>query len=710
MTKGQAVGKLLKILISVVVVVLGLVAVMAVALLFLVDPNDYKDQIASQVETHTGRTLSIEGDMALSIFPWLGLDIGRTRLSNAEGFGDQPMARMDAVQVRVKLLPLLRKTLEMDTVKLSGLQLNLAKKADGSTNWDDLTGAPAEDKDKDEVVSPGDDAGGELLGGLAIGGVEVTGAQLIWDDQSTASRYEVRELSFTTGAIEPGEPFDLDLNFSIAATQPAISGTFGLAGGIWIDESLQAFRISEARLNADVSGESIPGGRQVISLASDIALDLEQQTLELPQLVLKALGMEITGQASGSGIGGDTPQLRGDVAIAEFSPRDVISALGQEAPVTADASVLGKADASLQWEASTSHFAATSLTAQLDDTRLGGTARVDNFAAPAIAFDLQVDAIDVDRYLPPPSETTEAAPATPAAAAGGSTGMLPVETLRGLNLDGSFKLGSLKAMNLRSTNIEFRVKAKDGLVRINPAGALMYQGKYTGDITIDARKDTPSIAMDERMAGIQAGPLLKDLTGKDTVLGKGDLAAKLIARGNTPEAMKRTLNGNVSFEFIDGAVKGVNIASLIRAAQAKLQGKPAPADSEPNQTDFAELRGTARVANGVIHNDDLSMKSPLLRIKGEGKAGLPDESIDYLLTTKIVGSLEGQGGKTLKDLKGVAIPIRIGGTFSKPTWTPDLGAAVGDVVKEKAKKEIEKKSQDLLKDKLDADLLKGLFK
>lgn len=702
-------GKLLKIILSIIVVAVGLVVVLAVALLFIVDPNDYKGQIASAVEEQTGRTLTIEGDMALSVFPWLGLDIGKTQLSNAEGFGEEPMARMDAVQVRVKLLPLLRKTLEMDTLKLSGLQLHLAKAADGTTNWDDLTAAPETAGDKEEAA-PAEDAGGELLGGLAIGGIEVKDAQLVWDDRSTDSHYEVRDLSFTTGTIEPGEPFDLDLGFSIAATQPDVSGTFALTGGIWINESLQALRISDARFNADVSGEAIPGGRQELSLASDIALDLEQQTLELPQLVLKVLGMEISGQASGSGITGDAPQFRGDVAIAEFIPRDVIASLGQDLPVTSDATVLGKADASLQWEASTDHFAATSLTAHLDDTRLGGTARLDNFAAPAIGFNLQVDAIDVDRYLPPPSDTAEAAPATPAAAAGGGAGMLPVETLRGLNLNGSLKLGSLKAYNLRSTNIEFTVRAKDGLVRIHPAGALMYQGQYTGDITIDARRDTPSIAMHERMAGIQAGPLLKDLTGDDKMLGKGDLTAKLTASGNTPEAMKRTLNGNLSFAFTEGAVKGVNIASLIRNAQAKLQGKPVPAGSEPDQTDFAELRGTATVTSGVIKNKDLSLKSPLLRVTGEGKVGLPDESIDYLLTTKIVGSLEGQGGKALQELKGVAIPIRIGGTFSKPTWSPDLGAAVGDTVKQKARKEIEKKSKDLLKDKLDDKLLKGLFK
>ena len=135
-------GKLLKIILSFIVVAVGLVVVLAVALLFIVDPNDYKGQIASAVEAQTGRTLTIEGDMALSVFPWLGLDIGKTQLSNAAGFGDAPMARMDAVQVRVKMLPLLRNDLEMDTVRLSGLQLNLARLADGSTNWDDLTGTP----------------------------------------------------------------------------------------------------------------------------------------------------------------------------------------------------------------------------------------------------------------------------------------------------------------------------------------------------------------------------------------------------------------------------------------------------------------------------------------------------------------------------------------------------------------------------------------
>jgi AsmA protein len=126
------------------------------------------------------------------------------------------------------------------------------------------------------------------------------------------------------------------------------------------------------------------------------------------------------------------------------------------------------------------------------------------------------------------------------------------------------------------------------------------------------------------------------------------------------------------------------------------------------------MKGTATVTNGLVKNEDLTLQSPLLRVTGKGKASLPDETIDYLLTTKIVGSLEGQGGKALDELKGVAIPVRIGGTFSKPTYTPDLAAALGDAAKEKAREKIEEKTKGLLQDKLGDEgadqLLKGLFK
>ena len=706
-------GKLIKIILSLVGVVILLVVALAIALPFLVDPNDYKDKIATLVEEKTGRALTIEGDIGLSVFPWLGLDIGPTRISNAEGFGAEPMASMENVQVRVKLVPLLSKQLEMDTVKLDGLRLRLAKDAQGRTNWQDLQGEPVPDK---EAEAPG-----TALAGLAIGGVRVTDAEVLWEDKTAGTCYVIDDLAFSTGAIAPGEAFDLDLQFLVESGEPVMAGRFDLQGEVKIASSLKAVDISGTRLVLDLKGDAIPGGQMELSLATDIALDLEAQTLNMPQLVVETLGLKLTGNAAGTSIGGDDPRFKGSLALNEFVPRELVKRLGQAVPETADGSVLGKADASLNWEATTRNAAVTGLKFRLDDTALNGSVRIDQFDKPAIGFDLQADQIDLDRYLPPPSAETEAVAATPAAAAAGGAGALPVDTLRGLNLNGTLKLASLKAYNLRSTDIEFTVKANNGLLRINPAGARMYGGQYQGDITVDARKDTPVLSLNEKVSGVQAGPLLKDLTGDDKLLGTADFQAKLNGRGATPDQMRQTLNGTASFAFTDGAVKGVNIASLIRNAQAKLKGQPAPADNLPNQTDFAELRGSATVTNGVVRNNDLSLQSPLLRVTGEGEVSLPEETIDYLLTTKIVGSIEGQGGKGLAELKGIAIPVRIGGTFSKPSYTPDVGAALSEAAKakveekveekkEELKQKVEDKVQDKLKDKLKDIPLKGLFR
>ncbi|MGD2138411.1 MAG: AsmA family protein, partial [Gammaproteobacteria bacterium] len=274
------------------------------------------------------------------------------------------------------------------------------------------------------------------------------------------------------------------------------------------------------------------------------------------------------------------------------------------------------------------------------------------------------------------------------------------------------EVGKLTAFNLQSSNIVIQVKAKDGLLRLNPLGAALYAGQYTGDITLDARKATPRFALNEKVSGVQAGPLLQDLTGEARVQGTADVSAKLTGSGLDASAIKQTLNGTTAFSFTDGSVKGVNIAALIRKAQAKLKGQPAPQEQQPNQTDFSSMQGTATVSNGVVHNDDLLVQSPLLRISGKGQVSLPAETIDYTLTTKLVGSLEGQGGKSLQELKGVSIPVRVGGTFSKPTYVPDLGDALKEAAKARVEEKIEEQQQKLqekLGDELQDKLLKGLF-
>jgi AsmA protein len=145
--------------------------------------------------------------------------------------------------------------------------------------------------------------------------------------------------------------------------------------------------------------------------------------------------------------------------------------------------------------------------------------------------------------------------------------------------------------------------------------------------------------------------------------------------------------------FVDGAVKGINIARLIREAKARFEGKQLPPEPGPLQTDFAELRGTVTLTNGMASNTDLYAKSPLLRVTGEGTANLVKEQLNYLLTATVVATTKGQGGKDLQDLEGVSIPIRIEGNFDQPQVALDLEA----LLKSQAEALVQKKKKDLLK-------------
>ncbi len=229
------------------------------------------------------------------------------------------------------------------------------------------------------------------------------------------------------------------------------------------------------------------------------------------------------------------------------------------------------------------------------------------------------------------------------------------------------------------------------------------------------------MTLEESLHGVQVGPLLKDLFSKERISGTAKMNANLTMQGAIADALRRTLSGNAAFSFTDGAVKGVNIARLLRDAQAKLKGGAATASgAEPNQTDFSELTGTVTLAHGVARNEDLSAKSPLLRVSGKGSADLVNEQMDYLVHATVVASLEGQGGKGLEQLKGLTVPIRISGPFANLSYRPDVQAIVkGKVVAPGvlppatlsrpwlAQEKLDEKKQDL-QQKLQ-DKLKNLF-
>jgi AsmA protein len=173
--------KLLKWLLGTFVVLLLVVGVGIAALVYLVDWNDFKETIQNQVKKQTGRELTIAGDLSPSVFPWAGISIGEISLANADGFGDQSFASIRGADVKVKLLPLLKREINVRTVQLSGLQVDLQRTADGTTNWDDLlqsttTTTTTEDASTDEEVTTEVEGSSATIAALAVGGIDISDA------------------------------------------------------------------------------------------------------------------------------------------------------------------------------------------------------------------------------------------------------------------------------------------------------------------------------------------------------------------------------------------------------------------------------------------------------------------------------------------------------------------------------------------------------
>ncbi|MGH8545133.1 MAG: AsmA family protein, partial [Gammaproteobacteria bacterium] len=323
-----------------------------------------------------------------------------------------------------------------------------------------------------------------------------------------------------------------------------------------------------------------------------------------------------------------------------------------------------------------------------------------------------VDGIDADRYLPPEKAEKAEGDAQKSdkpkskhrakkdrGTRGGTDNGVPVGSTAGtLNLKGVLTVGKLKIANATLTELSVAVNAKDGDINLNPIAADLYQGKIAGSVGLDTRAAKPKLSMKESLTGVQIEPLLKDLSGEAKIAGTANLKAQLNAAGASADAIKRTLSGKAAFRFLDGALIGVNLGRLMRKAQAGFVGKV----DENAKTDFSEMAGTLIFDQGVVRNQDLVLKSPLLRIAGQGQADLVSERIDYTLNTTLSATAEGQGGKELTDIKGITIPIKVSGTFDDPSYTPD----VAGLAKAKAEKALEKNKEKItekLKKKLGED-------
>ena len=240
--------------------------------------------------------------------------------------------------------------------------------------------------------------------------------------------------------------------------------------------------------------------------------------------------------------------------------------------------------------------------------------------------------------------------------------------LNSLKADLTFSAKSLVARDIVMGPVNLAVKVENGQLATTLSKIRLYQGQGNGQITVDARTEPAKFAAKFALSNMNMKPFLRDTIGMNNLSGKGGVTLDLTAQGKSQASIINQLNGTSKLEIADGQINGINIPQMLRSLQGNiLDGW---ASSKAQSTDFSALTASFVFQNGIASNNDLSMLSPLLRLSGSGSINLPQMTIDYKATPKVIAKLKGQGGPVNAD--GIPIPIIIKGKLNQPRIYPDI--------------------------------------
>lgn len=696
--------RIIKILLGIVGTLLLLMILAAILLPLIFDEEDLKNALAKAVNEQTGRTLTIDGELDLSVFPWLAVEVADMSLSNAPGFGEQPFASIGEARIGVRLLPLLSKQIEIGEVKLDGLALNLAIDQQGKNNWDDLAGDQTEPVEAPEPSEP------TSFSTPGVAGLRITDALVDFNNQSTGAHYRLSQFSLVTGELGGSDPIDIELLMLLEDLAAGSSMNVKMATVASLDLDAERYDLAGLVLELTAVSGDLPGGQQSIELrVPALHADMAAQTLNVESWELDLIGIELEGAITAQNIV-DNLSYSGRFATSEFSPSELMTSMQLEAPVTADPDVLKRARLSGSIQGDNNRMSLGALEFELDQSRLSGEATVRNFEKLAIEFELSLDEIDIDRYMSPASD----APVEQGQAADVE---IPGDILSGLDIEGQFTIGKAVASGLTFTDVVVGILVRNDKLRMNPLSALFYGGGYNGDITLDASGNVPVMSMNERIENVQYQEMAAALLDNPNLSGTANGHATLTGRGATSSELTRSLNGTLALNLADGAYEGINIWYELRKGLAKFKGLEAPAP-EPDRTAFSNMHVNAQVRDGVISTDDMAADLPFLGMTGRGNVNFGQGDVDMRFDANIRSTPELNQDAVTADLAGKRIPFRVSGPLADPGISVDWSELLKDQAKDKLLEKLgldpaqgdgeDTSVEDQLKDKA-KDKLKDLF-
>lgn len=590
-----------------------------------------KQEVEAAVLEQTGRKLTIAGDVSLSVWPALGADIGDVTFANAPNGKADAMASMKELRAELAIVPLLSGEVRVSEFVLRDPVINLEVDARGKPNWQFDVPAPQ--------TSP---AGNEGTNGESVNS-ESAGSDSASGDTPASSGAPVTEVAIADLRIENGRISYSDATSGAAYNFDDVDITLALPS---LDEPLDvagALTWNSERVTMDTT---LSRPRALLDGGSTQArLDVSSAPIKLNYSGELTFGAAL---ASNGSVNLDVPSVRG-LSAWTGSPMAEGGGFG---PLTIDG----------QLSSAGSRYNFTGATMSLDGMNATGDLAVETAGArPKLSGSLAVDQIDTNVYGGQGDSSW-------------STDRIDLSGLKAVDTDLTLSAGEIIFGNIVVGKSALGLDLTNGRLIANLTQMALYGGAGKGKLTVNGRSSTPSLAANFNLSGLSIEPFLTAAADFKRLKGTGLFNIAVTAQGSSQAQMVQTLNGSGNVDFRNGAIKGINLAQIIRTALTDPISGWSNATS--SDTDFSELNGSFKISNGTLSNNDLKMLGPLLRLTGAGSTSIPAQTINYRVKPKLVASLEGQGGQA--DQGGLNIPVLVTGTWSNPKFAPDLAAVISD--------------------------------
>lgn len=662
-----------------------LVCVIAIAVLIsIVDGAFLKNRLERQMKDEYKRTLVIEGTPNLSLFPSLALDLGRTRLS--EPGSEKTFLSLESLKIAVRVMPLMGKSLQIDALALSGFRVNVVRAKDGTMNFDDLAGKTG----KHEAAESGHTEARGKRPAIHLAGAKVENFEVTYRDESTGQSIAVSVPSLEVGPIADPSGGAIAFRADIKGTKPLIDVKMSLGGKMRLDLAKESFELSglafEAKGGLDRDTLNAAFTAPEVKVASDKATGsgiAGSLTLKGPQrsvegklnvsaiegsaaaLSISALTLDLNANLEGNGIRAhvETP-IKASLTAKTWELPAVIANLTLSGPAIPQKTVTFPLRAAIKADLA-KQSASADISTKFDESTIKAKFSASKLRPMHANFDLNVDRLNLDRYL---SETS----------AGGAKPDKPIDlsALKGPQVEGKVQIGALQIKQAKLQNIKAGIKLSGGKLEVPHYSAGLYTGTLEGRLAADA--NTNHFQLANKMNGVFIGPLLRDVAKKDLLEGRGNVSLDVETTGTIVPALKRALAGSAKIELKDGAIKGINLAESLRNFKTNLGSRSGQSGNDSGKkTDFSEMSASFAIKNGVARNEDLKAASPFLRLAGAGTIDIGNSSLDYLAKATLAATTKGQGGPA--DALGLTVPVKLTGPLDKPNWNIDFSGVLGAV-------------------------------